>query len=284
MIPMTFEYQRADTLRDALKAVSAGDGTKVLAGGHSLLPLMKLRMASVPRVVDIAHLAELRGIGERRRGARIGALTTYREILESSLLGERFPLLSEATRQVADLQVRNRGTLGGNLAHADPASDMPAVMLALGAEFKVRSRKRRRTLPADEFFLGPFATAMEQDELLIEILLPGPPRGAGQAYVSFRQQASGYAMAAAAAVVKVSRRRIKQCTVALTGVSDSPFLIDTEALRDTRGEPEAVAEAARVALRDVAVAEDIHAPREYRRRLAEEAIARAIAAAVARTR
>jgi len=283
VIPPSFDYQRASSLKDVLKALAAGDGSMVIAGGHSLLPLMKLRMAHVPKVVDIAHLEELKGIEEHRRGARIGAGTTYRELVESEVLQERFPIISEATRQIADLQVRNRGTLGGNLAHADPASDMPAVMMALGAEFKLRSRARRRTVPAVEFFLGPFHTAKEPDELIIEIVLPGLPRGAGTAYESFKQQASGYAMAGAAAVVKVSRRRIRHCVVALTGVADTVFLADTDGLIDTKGESEEIAVVAQEALVGIEVLGDLHAPAPYRRQLAGVAIGRAVTAAMART-
>jgi carbon-monoxide dehydrogenase medium subunit len=282
MIPNSFDYQRASSLKDVLKALAAGDGSVVIAGGHSLLPLMKLRMAHVSKVIDIAHLEELKGIEEHRRGARIGAGTTYRELAESGVLRERFPIIGEATRQVADLQVRNRGTIGGNLSHADPASDMPAVMLALGAEFKLRSRSRRRTVPAGEFFLGPFYTAKEPEELLIEIVLPGLPRGAGSAYESFKQQASGYAMAGAAAVVKLSRRRIRHCVVALTGVADTVFLADTEALVDTKGEAEAIAAVAQEALANVEIIGDLHAPEPYRRQLAGVAIGRAVTAAMAR--
>lgn len=281
MIPASFDYQRAASLKDALKALGAGDGSVVLAGGHSLLPLMKLRLAHVSKVIDIAHLEELKGIEEHRRGARIGAGTTYRELAESDILRERFPIIGQATRQIADLQVRNRGTLGGNLVHADPASDMPAVMLALGAEFKLRSRKRRRTVTAVEFFQGPFHTVKEPEELLVEIVLPGLPRGAGSAYQSFKQQASGYAMAGAAAVVKVSRRRIRHCAVALTGVADFAFLVDVGGLIDTKGEPEEIAAVAQEALAEVEVAGDLHAPAPYRRQLARVVVGRAVTAAMA---
>lgn len=282
MIPMAFEYERAASLRDALKAVGANDGTKVLAGGHSLLPLMKLRLGWAPKVVDIAHLEELRGVEEHRRGARIGSGTTYRELLSSGLLLERFPIIGEAARVVADLQVRNRGTLGGSLVHADPASDMPAVMLALDARMRLRSKRRKRTVAAREFFKGPFETAMEPDELLIDIELPGPPRSGGSAYVSFRQLASVYAMAGAAVVMKVSRRRIKECALAFTGVADRVFLASTDGLVNTKGETEIIAEVARKSVDGVDVVSDIHAPQDYRRQLAAMAAARALTTALSR--
>src|SRR5207245_1935760 len=138
MIPAGFEYQRARTLREALNVLASGDGSKLIAGGHSLIPLLRFRLAQPAKLVDIGHLAELKGVAAKGRGARIGAATTYRDLLESELLRERYPLLVEATYTIGDLQVRNAGTIGGGLAHADPAADMPAVMLALDAEFVLR--------------------------------------------------------------------------------------------------------------------------------------------------
>ena len=143
MIPASFEYTRAASLRDALTALAGGEGTKVLAGGHSLIPMMRFRLAQPARLIDIGHLSELKGIAEHRRGARIGALTTYREVLESELLRERFPILAEVTEGIGDVQVRNRGTIGGGLAHAVPAPDMPALMVALGASFSAGFKDER---------------------------------------------------------------------------------------------------------------------------------------------
>ena len=160
MIPASFEYTRAASLRDALTALAQGGGAKVLAGGHSLIPMMRFRLAQPSRLIDIGRLSELKGIAEHRRGARIGALTSYREVLESELIRERFPLIAEATEGIGDLQVRNRGTIGGSLAHADPASDMPAIMVALDATFNLRSKRGKRNVPAREFFQGPFSTAL----------------------------------------------------------------------------------------------------------------------------
>lgn len=285
MIPAAFEYVRARSLGDALKALAAGDGTKVLAGGHSLIPILKLRLGQAPRLVDIGRLPQLSGVEERRRGARIGATTTYRELLESALLKERFPIIAEVTEGIGDLQVRNRGTIGGGLVHADPAADMPAVMLALDATFNLRSKRGKRSVPAREFFLGPFQTAMAEDELLVEIVLPPLPRGAGTAYVSFDQAASGYALAGAAAVLKRSRATISRCALALTGVSDRPFLAKSaETLVGTKGDREALAKAAEQTLEGVTVNSDIHAPEEYRRHLAKVVARRALEKALERTR
>jgi carbon-monoxide dehydrogenase medium subunit len=283
MIPASFDYVRAVSLRDALNALAAGDGSKILAGGHSLLPMMRFRLAQPARLVDVSDLAELRGIAEQRRGARIGAATTYRDVLESSLLRERFPLLLECTENIGDLQVRNRGTVGGSLAHADPASDLPAVMLVLDATFNLRSKRGRRSVRAREFFLGPFQTALAEDELLIDIILPPTPKGAGSAWVSQDQAASGYSLAGAAAVVARSRKTVTHAAVALTGVGDmSRLLTSTDQLVGSKGEPETVARAAAGAVEGIEITGDIHAPADYRRHLATVIVRRALERALER--
>jgi carbon-monoxide dehydrogenase medium subunit len=283
MIPAEFEYVRPGSLRDALTALAAQDGTKVLAGGHSLLPMMKFRLAQPPRVVDIGALPELRGIAEYRRGARIGATTTYRDILDSELLRERFPLIVETTDSIGDVQVRNRGTIGGGLAHADPAADMPAVMVALDASFNLRSKRGKRSVAAREFFRGPFETAIEPDELLTEVILPPLPRTAGTAYVSFEQAASGYAIVAAAVVIGLTRRTVSHAVVALTGLGAvAPMVKAAEQLVGTKGEADAVQRVAAQAPDGLEILGDIHAPAEYRRHLTTVAVRRALTTALER--
>ena len=283
MIPAGLDYVRADSLRDALNALAAGDGSKILAGGHSLLPMMRFRLAQPARLVDVSDLPELRGITEHRRGARIGAGATYREVLDSELLRERFPLLLECTENIGDLQVRNRGTVGGSLAHADPASDLPAVMLVLDATFNLRSKRGKRSVRAREFFLGPFQTALAEDEMLIDVVLPPTPRGAGSAWASQDQAASGYSLAGAAAVVARSRKTVSHAAVALTGVGDVARLIAaTDQLVGTRGEPDVVARVASAAVDGIEVTGDIHASAEYRRHLATVMVRRAITRAMER--
>lgn len=285
MIPASFEYTRAASLRDALTALAGGEGTKVLAGGHSLIPMMRFRLAQPARLIDIGHLSELKGVAEHRRGARIGALTTYREVLESDLLRERFPILAEVTEGIGDVQVRNRGTIGGGLAHADPASDMPAVMVALGASFTLRSKKGKRSVPAREFFQAPFSTALAEDELLMEIVLPPLPRHAGTAYVSFDQAASGYSLVAAAAVVARTRRTVNHAFVALTGLADvAPTVKAAEQLVGTKGEAQAVAGVAAAAPEGLEIQGDIHAPAPYRRHLVTVAVRDALTRALERAR
>jgi carbon-monoxide dehydrogenase medium subunit len=285
VIPTSFDYVRAVSLRDALSVLARGDGTKVIAGGHSLLPVMKFRLAQPPRLLDIGGLTELRGVEEYRRGARIGATTTYRDLLESQLLHDRFPLIAECTENIGDLQVRNRGTVGGSLAHADPASDMPAVMLVLDATFNIRSKRGRRAVKAREFFQGPFATALAEDELLLDIVLPPLPRGAGTAYLSQDQAASGYALAGAAAVVARTRKTVSHAVVALTGVGEMSHLVaSTGQLVGTKAEPEVLARVAAGALEGIEVQGDIHAPAGYRGHLATVMVRRALERALERAK
>ena len=281
MIPAGFDYVRAKTVRDALNALAGGDGVKLLAGGHSLLPMMRFRLAQPAKLVDIGELTELKGIAAKGRGLRIGAATTYRELLDSPLVAERAPLMAEACRTIGDVQVRNRGTIGGGVAHADPASDMPAVLLALDAALNLRSKTGKRSVPAREFFQGPFTTAMAADELLTEIVVPPLPRGARTAYQSFEQAASGYPLVGVAVVATLSRKTVTACTVALTGVSDHAFLAaSAAALVGTTADAAARAAVADGALAGVTVNADLHAPADYRTHLARVAVLRALAAAL----
>jgi carbon-monoxide dehydrogenase medium subunit len=283
MIPTSFDYVRAGSLKDALSALAAGGGTKVISGGHSLLPIMKFRLAQPTRLVDISRLDELKGIAEKGRGARIGAGTTYRDLLESELLRKRFPLVVEATETIGDLQVRNRGTIGGSLAHADPASDMPAVMLAVDATFNLRSKRGKRSVKAREFFQGPFTTALAEDELLTEIILPPLPSGAGSIYLSHDHPASGYAIVAVAAVVARKGKTVSHAVAALTGVGEVAFLCrSVEALVGSLGEPEAIARVAADATAGIEVNGDTFAPANYRRHLAAVMTRRALTTALKR--
>jgi len=282
MIPSGFDYARARSLRDALNTLAAGGDVKVVAGGHSLLPLMKFRLAQPGKLLDIRHLEELKGVEAKGRKVRIGAGTTYRELLESDVLRERYPMLVEATAGIGDLQVRNMGTIGGGLAHADPASDMPAVMLALGATFNLRAKGAKRAVEAKDFFRGPFTTAMKEDELLIDIVLPPPPARAGMAYVSIEQQASGYALAGAAAVVTRSRKTVKTAVVALTGVTDRAVLADVSGVVGTHADEAALEAATQNLTRGFDVNGDLHASADYRAHLARVVARRAIATAYGR--
>jgi carbon-monoxide dehydrogenase medium subunit len=283
MIPVSFDYVRAGSVKEALNLLSAGDGSKVIAGGHSLLPMMRFRLVQAPKLVDISRLEELRGVQEFKRGVRIGAATPYADLVTNALLRERCPIVGEVAADIADIQVRNRGTIGGSLAHADPASDMPAVMLALDAEFQLRSKKGgRRTAKAREFFQGAFATAMTEDELLTDILIGGVGRNAA-AYVSFDQAASGYALVGVCASIGRKRATISDAAVAFTGVAEIAFLAKSfEQLVDTKGDLATIEKAAREALEGMDIGGDVHAPADYRRHLAVVAAKRAVQSAYER--
>jgi carbon-monoxide dehydrogenase medium subunit len=285
MIPAAFEYQRPANLDEALRALGSGDeGTKVIVGGQSLLPLLKLRMASVERLVDIGRLPELQGIREGADGGVvIGATTTYREVMESPLVAERLPMLIEVVDGIGDVQVRNRGTLGGSVAHADPASDIPAFALAFDATFALRSVSGQRAGPADGFFLGAFETALRNNEVVLEIRFPPVPEGAGWAWRKLEQPASGYSLVGVAAVVAKSGGSISHARVGITGVADVAYRAKAveDALMGSDGSASAIAAAAEHAADGQSVNGDIHADTEYRGAMAVVFTRRALEAAIA---
>jgi carbon-monoxide dehydrogenase medium subunit len=286
VIPAAFDYTRPGSIEEALRVLARRDpGTKVISGGQSLLPLLKLRLAQVDTLVDVGRLPELQGIREGADGGVvIGSAVTYREALESALVAERAPLLIEVIHDIGDVQVRNVGTLGGSLAHADPASDMPAAVLALDATLALRSTEGQRSGPVDGFFQGAFDTAIKPTELLIEIRIPGAPDGAGSAYRQLTQPASGYSMVGVAAVVARSGGSISHARVALTGVGDVAYRAKAveEALLGSDGSAEAIAAAAAHATDGQQVNSDIHADAEYRAAMAVVFTRRAVEAALAR--
>jgi carbon-monoxide dehydrogenase medium subunit len=284
MIPAGFDYARAASLADALKALAARDGTKLIAGGQTLLPLLRLRLAQPARLMDIGGLADLRGITHRDGAVRIGAATTYRELLESRALRDSHPIVAEATAGIGDVQVRNLGTIGGAVAHADPVADMPAVLLALGATMKLASKDGEREVAAKEFFQGPFTTAMKEDELLVAIHLPPLPSGTGTAYVSFEQAASGYALVGAAAAAAREKGKVKHAALAFTGLSaDGSFLSEAAAkLRGTSGGADDIEKVAAAAVKGVEANHDIHASAGYRIHLGRVAARRALTLALER--
>jgi carbon-monoxide dehydrogenase medium subunit len=280
-----FDYTRPASLDEALKLLSTGDGSKVIAGGQSLLPLLKLRLANADRLIDIGRLAELKGVRSLPDGRlAVGALTTYAELMESP--AKHYGLLKDALPTIGDVQVRNRGTVGGAIAHADPASDLPACLLALDTEIVVRSARGERTLPIAGFFQDSFQTEIADDELLIEVRLPGPRDDAGSAYASLEQMASGYSIVGVAAVVARSApgAAISFSTIAITGVGPVAYRASgvESALTGSDGSAAAIAAAAAHATDGVTVNSDIHADREYRADMARVFTIRAIEAALAR--
>jgi carbon-monoxide dehydrogenase medium subunit len=285
VIPSAFDYRRSATLDDALKAIAGGDGTaKVLAGGQSLLPLLKLRLGAADTLVDIGRLGELKGVRQLADGRLVvGAMTTYRELAESP--ARHYGLLADALHGIADVQVRNRGTIGGAIAHADPASDLAACLLALDAEIVARSVNGERTIPVDGFFTGPFTTVLAPNELITEIRLPGPRDDAGSAYLCLEQPASGYAMVGAAAVVfGAGDGSLAGGTIALTGVGPHPYRAAAveAALADSDRSAASIGAAAGHATDGIEVVGDIHADAAYRTAMAAVYTRRAIEAALGR--
>jgi carbon-monoxide dehydrogenase medium subunit len=283
MIPAAFGYDRPSSLDEAIGLLARDGDAKILAGGQSLLPLLKLRLAAADRLIDIGRIRELRGIRELADGGlAIGALTTYRDVLDSPA-AMRYRCLAEAVPDIGDVQVRNRGTVGGSIAHADPASDLPAVVLALGATVVARSSKGERTIPANEFFRGPFQTALRDDEILTEIRLPGASDTVGSAYRSLTQLASGYSIVGVAAVVARSGGSISMAQIGVTGVGDVAYRATAveQALSGTDGSADAIEAAAAHAAEGQTVASDIHADGEYRARMAQVFVRRAIEGALA---
>lgn len=280
MIPAAFDYRRASSLEDALAAL--GDGsTKVIAGGMSLLPLMKLRLASPDALIDIGRLDELKGSGPTADGGfEIGALTTYAEVLESTKLG----FVRDCISGIGDIQVRNRGTLGGAISHADPASDAPALGLALDYSAVLRSSAGERTVPLDGFFESAFQTGIAPNEILVKLVRGPLPAGAAGSYQKMKHPASGYAIVGVCAVVASSGGSVSHARVALTGVGEVAYRAKAveEALVGTDGSVDAVAAAAEHAADGQTVNGDIHADRDYRARMAVVYTRRAIEAALGR--
>ena len=283
MIPAAFAYDRPTTLDEAVGLLSGTHDVKVLAGGQSLLPLLKLRLAGATRLVDIGRIAELRGIRETSDGGlSIGALTTYRD-LQSSAVATRYRCLAEALPNIGDLQVRNRGTIGGSAAHADPASDIPAVLLALDATLVARARNGERRIPASSFFRGPFHTALADGELLTEIVIQPASDRLGSAYRKLSQPASGYSIVGVAAVVGWTGGTISTANIGITGVGDVPYRATAveSALLGSDGSAAAIAAAASHATDGQTVASDIHADAGYRTQMAAVYVRRAIEGALA---
>jgi carbon-monoxide dehydrogenase medium subunit len=290
VIPAAFEYSRAKSVDDALNLLAQHQGSaKVIAGGQSLLPLLKLRVASAERLIDIGRLNELRGIREWEGGIAIGALTTYREVLESPLT-KKFPILAEAIIDVGDVQVRNRGTIGGSIAHADPASDFPAVAIALDAQIVLRSKSGERVVPAEQFLQGAFQTDIHEDELLTEVRIPAAAASAGQAYVKLEQPASGYSIVGVAAVIKdvhgvMGSGKLESVRIGITGVGDVAYRASAVEAVVTGAACDAadITGAADHATDNQMVGSDIHADRTYRTAMAKVYTRRAIEAALHRT-
>ncbi|MSO63270.1 MAG: xanthine dehydrogenase family protein subunit M [Acidobacteria bacterium] len=283
MIPTSFEYVRATSLEDALAKLKAANGSgKFIAGGHSLVPLMKLRLSEPQLLIDIGRIPDLAGISERDGKMVIGAGTVHHDIATSSVIRERCPVVADAAAMIGDPQVRNRGTIGGSVAHADPSADMPAVLLALDAEIHLKGPNGWRVVKAPDFFRDLFTVDMAHDEIIASIQF-APLRTA--AYAKLYQRASHYAIVGVAAALHVSGGRIASAAIGLTGAASHARRL-TNVERALAGQPlsqQTIAPAAQVAGVDLAeVNSDIHAGAEYRRAMIPVFTRRALESAMAR--
>src|SRR2546423_8513952 len=279
MIPRQFDYHAPTTLPEALGLLERyGDEAKVLAGGHSLLPMMKMRFAEPGHLVDLGRIGELKGIREEGGVLRIGAMTTENELIWSTLLQDKCPLLVEGARLISDPQVRYRGTLGGDIAHGDPGNDHPALMLVLNASFVLRSSAGERVVPADGFFVGSYATLMKPAEVLTEIRIPVPAPGTGWCYAKLKRKVGDFATAAAAVTLRMSGGTVRDVAIALTNVG--PCVLKATAaegaLRGKAFDDTAVAEAARLAMSICDPVEDQRGDVEYKTAMAGEMTQRAL--------
>jgi aerobic carbon-monoxide dehydrogenase medium subunit len=288
MYTTPFEYHRAGSVDEALALLEQfGDEAKLVAGGHSLIPVMKLRFAQPAHLIDIRRIQGMSGIRENGDGLVIGALTTYRELESSDLLRQRVPVLAECASEVGDLQVRNLGTIGGSLAHADPAADMPATILALGATLVARGRAGERRIPADRFFVAMMTSALEEREILTEIHVPLPPARTGSAYVKHAHPASGYALCGVAALVTLGDGGgIERVRVGITGIGVKAVRSTgvEQALVGSDGSVDAIAAAASHAAEALELRADEPGANGYNGHLAQVFTKRALTRAVERAR
>jgi carbon-monoxide dehydrogenase medium subunit len=282
MIPAAFDYARPSTVDEALQAIAAGgEDVKILAGGQSLIPVMRLRLAAPSTVVDLGRVSELRGVRDDGDAIVIGAMTTHSDVLENPLIRQHAPLIAEATETVADRQVRHRGTFGGALAHADPAGDLPAVALALDAEFVVAGPNGRRTVPARDFFVDYLTTALEEGELLVEVRIPKLSGEWGMHYEKFNRVAQAWSIVAVAAAVRRENGHIAEARIGLTNMGPTPLRATAaeQALAGAAASAEAVAEAASHAAEGTDPSSDLNAQADYRQHLAKVLTRRAVSAA-----
>lgn len=283
MYSTEFDYVRAATLDEAVAMLKDDKEAKLLAGGHSLLPAMKLRFARPGKLIDIGRIAELSGINSSNGSVSIGALSTHALIAASDQVPSA---LSEAAAGVGDPQVRNRGTIGGNIAHGDPGSDLPIVLVALGATIHIMGSGGKRDVAAEDFFVGMFETVLGQDDIVTSIEVPSSGSGSGSAYAKLANPASRYAMVGAAVTLTVSDGKCDECSAAVGGLTPKAIKAPAvaAALAGKEVSDEAIAEAAQAVQSDLGddILSDIHAGEEYRRAMAEVYMKRALTEAAAR--
>ena len=285
MIPGAFEYHRPQSLEEAVGLLSQlGDDARVVAGGHSLIPMMKLRLANLDHLIDLQAIDGLKGVAEDGGNLVIGAMTTQAELLADPILAAKCPIIAETSAQIADPQVRNLGTLGGNVANGDPGNDMPALMQALDATYLAQGPGGTRELQARDFYEAAFFTALDDAEIITAIRIPTPEAGHGYAYEKQKRKVGDYATAAAAVLLSVAGGQCTSAAIALTNVGDTPlYAADAAAaLVGTALDQAAVDAAADLAMAITRPAADARGPADYRRQLAGVMVRRAIARALQR--
>ena len=285
-VPAAFDYHSATSVDEAIALLQQyGDDAKLLAGGHSLLPMMKLRLAQPAHLVDLGKISGLSYVREEQGAVAIGAMTTYRTLEQSAVLAKSFPGLIEGIGVIGDPQVRNRGTIGGSIAHSDPAADMPGIVLAFKADILVQGANGVRTIKADDFFIGMFETALQPGEIVTEIRFALPSGPTGSSYMKLENKASHYAVAGCAAVISLSGDgTCSAASVVITGASTSATRASTveSALVGKKLDEAAVAEAASHAVEGLELVADIHGSKAYRGHMTSVMARRAIQRAVER--
>jgi carbon-monoxide dehydrogenase medium subunit len=285
MIPGPFNYHRPATVADAIQLLSTfGDDARPLAGGHSLVPMMKLRLATPEHLIDLHGIDGLKGIRREGNTIVIGAMTTQHDLLASDVIANSLPILHETALLIADPQVRYRGTIGGNVANGDPGNDMPALMMTLGASYRLEGPGGARDLPASEFYQGAYFTALEPGEILTSISVPAAAAGHGYAYEKLKRKIGDYATAAAAVMLTMAGGKVATCTIGLTNLNETPLLATdaAKAVIGTSLDEATLKKAAAAAEAIMAPASDARGPAEYRKHVGGIMVTRALTRAAAR--
>ena len=286
MTPAVFDYHAPRSIADAVRLLGElGPDAKLLAGGHSLLPMMKLRFAQPSHLIDLGKITALRGISQSGNEVRIGAMTTEHELLHSPLLAEKLPLLVEGAGWIADPQVRYKGTIGGDISHGDPGNDHPALMLALDASFVLIGPRGERVVKADGFFIGMYTTQLEPDEILSEVRIPIPPAGTGWSYQKLKRKTGDFATAATAVLLQMNGARVAKVNIALTNATSTALKAGAAeaSLIGKAIDNASLNEAARLAMGICEPTPDQRGDAEYKIAMCGEMTRRALLAAYART-
>ncbi len=287
MIPGAFSYHRPATVADAVKLLAdLGDEARPLAGGHSLVPMMKLRLATPAHLVDLHGVASLKGINRDGNKITIGAMTTQHELLASEEIARSLPILHETALLIADPQVRYCGTIGRNVANGDPGNDMPALMMTLGASYQLQGPNGAREVVASDFYQGAYFTALEPGEILTSVTVPVPANGHGYAYEKLKRKVGDYATAAAAVVLTMAGGKVATCTIGLTNLHETPLLATdaAKAVIGTSLDAASLKKAAQAAEAIMSPAADARGPVEYRKRAGGIMVTRALQRAAGRAK